>query len=94
MLGGQAVFKATGSLWIRYQATWATSMSKRVFLGPLPPRRLLHSTPVRRGLLGYLVGDHHHARVHKEIGLLLEDYDNALTRYYANATEAVSFLKR
>jgi hypothetical protein len=89
MLSRRAVFKATESISTRWQIICMTNVKRHRILSPLLPQRLLHSTPARRDFLGYLVGDHHHARVHKEIGLLLEDYDNALLRYYTGATEAV-----
>src|SRR5579862_2720632 len=89
MLSRRAVFKATKSISTRWPIICMANVQKHHILSPLPPQRLFHSTPARRDFLGYLVGDHHHARVHKEIGLLLEDYDNALLRYYTDATDAV-----
>lgn len=52
-------------------------------------RRLIHTTPSSKGLLSYIVGDHRHARLHKTIGGMLQDYDTALYKYYKNAAEAV-----
>lgn len=89
MLSRRAVFKATKSISTRWPIICMANVQRHHIPSPLPPQRLLHSTPARRDFLGYLVGDHHHARVHKEIGLLLEDYDNALLRYYTDATDAV-----
>src|SRR5438046_10572010 len=81
--------RATESLCIRCQAICIWNIPKRRVYLPLQLQRTLHSTPIRQGLLRYLVGDYRLARVHKEIGILLEDYDNALIRYYKDATQAV-----
>ena len=84
------VIRATESLCTRWPAVRIGELTKRYAYPLLQPQQYFHSTPIRKGLLGYLVGDHRHARVHKEIGVLLEDYDNALIRYYKDATQAVN----
>jgi hypothetical protein len=89
MFGRQTVFRATETLCTRFRVIPPGSVTNYRIISRLPQQRLIHSTPIQRGLLRYLVGDHHHARLHKEIGTLLEDYDNALARYYTDATEAV-----
>lgn len=90
MLGRKIAFRATESLCTRCHGIPTMKASKCRVYRPQQVQRQLHTTPIRNGLLGYLVGDHRNARVHKEIGKLLEDYDNALIRYYKDATQAVS----
>ena len=51
--------------------------------------RNFHAAPVNRGLLSLLTGDTFQARLHKEIGQMLEDYDRALLGCYRSATESV-----
>ena len=87
---GRRTLRATESLCTRCQAICIWNVSKRRVYPHLQLQRTIHSTPIRQGLLGYLIGDHRLARVHKEIGILLEDYDNALIRYYNDATQAVT----
>ena len=90
MLSRRTTLRATESLCTRCHAISIIEKSYYRVYRPQQPQRELHTTPIRNGFLGYLVGDHRHARVHKEIGILLEDYDNALIRYYKDATQAVS----
>jgi hypothetical protein len=89
MLGRRTVVRAADSLCTRCRVVCLRNLPYRGTTRLLPSQRTLHTSPIRRGLLEYLVGDHRHARIHKEIGLLLEDYDNALEKYYTDATEAV-----
>src|SRR5579862_1035033 len=55
-----------------------------------PVRRQFHVSSSSRGLLSLLTGDTFQARLHKEIGKMLEDYDQALIRSYTQAVEAVN----
>jgi len=55
----------------------------------LPLRNNFHSTQNPRGFLAWLSGDNRRAKVHKEIGSMLEDYDDKLTRLYDETVEAV-----
>jgi hypothetical protein len=90
MLGRRILLRATESLCARCLTIRIVELPTRSTYPLLQHQHSLHSTPIRKGLLGYLVGDHRLARVHKEIGILLEDYDNAMMRYYKDATQAVN----
>jgi hypothetical protein len=56
----------------------------------VPNRRVFHSATVNKGLLSLLTGDTFQNRLHKEIGQMLEDYDQTLLGCYRSATESVS----
>ena len=58
-------------------------------------QRRLHATPPSSGLRGLwelLKTDRHMKYIDREIGKILEDYDNALDLYYVRAQEYVFFL--
>ena len=67
-------------------------LQPRMGLAPRLPRRGFHSAPVHRGLISLLTGDTFQARLHKEIGKMLEDYDKTLLVCYRSATESVTNL--
>jgi len=54
-----------------------------------PIRRQIHGTQSPLGILDFLIGDTFQARLHKEIGKMLEDYDQHLIICYKEAVEAV-----
>jgi hypothetical protein len=64
------------------------NLSKRPGLTFASPRSF-HSAPIHRGLLSLLTGDTVQVRLHKEIGKMLEDYDQALLDCYQSAKNSV-----
>jgi hypothetical protein len=89
MLGRGAVLRATESLCRRHHLSRMADVPRHHMVPLQLTHRRVHTTPSLRGLLSYIVGDHHHARLHKAIGNMLEDYDITLDKYYKNAIEAV-----
>jgi hypothetical protein len=65
-------------------------LQPRMVLAPRLPRRDFHSAPIHRGLISLLTGDTFQTRLHKEIGKMLEEYDEALLGCYTSATESVT----
>jgi len=86
MLGQRAVLDG---LCLRCQALYGIYAPRRPVVPLLPLRRNFHSTQNPRGLLTWLVGDNRRAKVHKEIGNMLEDYDEKLVQLYDETVEAV-----
>jgi hypothetical protein len=86
MLGRRAVLD---TLCLRCQALYGISTPRPAVLPLFARQRNLHSTQNPRGLLAWLAGDNRRAKVHKEIGNMLEDYDDKLTQLYDGTVEAV-----
>ena len=77
---------------LRCQALYVISTPRPAVLPLLARRRSFHSTQNPRGLLAWLVGDNRRAKVHKEIGNMLEDYDDKLTQLYDETVDAAKNL--
>lgn len=86
MLGRRAVLD---TLCLRCPTLYGIITPRRTVLPPFPLRRGFRTTQNPRGLLAWLVGDNRRAKVHKEIGKMLEDYDEKLTQLYEDSVEAV-----
>ena len=89
MLGRRAVLD---TLCLRCQPLYGHIIALKRNAPPLfpSPRRGFRSTQNPRGLVSWLVGDNRRAKVHQEIGKMLEDYDEKLTQLYNDSLKAVS----
>ena len=96
MLARRAAFEVSALLCCRCRRLCLPQTVEHAGLPIFLGRRRLHATPPSsgfRGLWELLKTERHMKYIHREIGKILEDYDNALDLYYFRAKEYVLFPK-
>ena len=94
MLARRAAFEASARLCCSCRRLYRPQIIKHASLPIFLNQRRLSATPPSSGLCGLwelLKTDRHMKYIDREIGKILEDYDNALDLYYARAQEYVFF---
>jgi hypothetical protein len=95
MLARRAAFEAPALVCAGCRRTFLSRTSYLARPPLLPTQRRLHVTTPVSGFLDYLEmlrSERHTKYVHKEMGKILEDYENALQVFYRTAQEEVLFL--